>query len=343
LENGKFGICDSDFNIIVPAKYTQTSTYENGICLVGIEENGLYKWNFIDLNGKELFKKDLTSIPLDFDNNYFIVGGNGGDGMIDSNGNVLVPFKYCRINSFQEGLSTVACSYWKWGAINLNGDNIIPCIYDDIGCHFIQGINWVKEGGLCGLIDTSGKLITPLIYDAIGEESYADLPIYKNIMPAKKTGKWGYINTDGQIIIPFIYDFATQFKNDYAVVEKDSLYGIINMKGNLIVPPKYKYIDIMSDSIYPATLNKKFGFINSKNQIIIPFEYDYADKFSEGLAFVCKDGKCGFIDYQNKTQIPFLFDKPEWLGFTSFSDGLCWLQYDGVWCYVDERGKIYKK
>ncbi|MBK8847129.1 MAG: WG repeat-containing protein [Bacteroidetes bacterium] len=300
------------------------------------------------MNGKELFKDYMYGLPSDFHEGYATIqNGNGQSGIIDTLGNLVLPFKFVRVNSFQEQLATVACDFWSWGVVNLKGEVIIPCTYDDIGFYFKNGLNRVgkkQEAADCkyALIDTLGKLVTPFLYDELGEEHYSSLTIYKNIMPAKKNGKWGFINTEGKETIPFQYKFVSQFRNDNAVAEVDTLYGMLNLKGDTLVPFTYEFIDIMSDSIYPARRNNKYGFINSQNEIIIPFEYEYVAGFNEGLGFACKNGCCGFINYSNQVIIPFQFEE-EGYGPNKFWDGLAWLNYNGVWCYIDMSGKIYKR
>jgi len=339
-ENGMYGICDTNFTIIVPAKFSMTSTYEFGFSKVGLEQGHNTVYNFIDVNGKELCTEYMSSLPGDFINGNAVINRHGQSAIIDTSGNLILPFKYVRANSFKEGLATVACGFWKWGVVNTNGEEIIPCIYDGIGYYFLEGINRVKQNGKWALISKTGNVFTPFEFDEIGEQSFASLTIYNGIIPAKRFGKWGYINNIGEEIIPYYYCFASQFRNNYCVASIDSLFGMLNFKGDTVVPFVYEYIDIMSDSIYPAMKNGKFGFINSRNETIIPFDYEYSEGFNEGLAFACKNRKCGFINYSNQIVIPFQFEEENYI---KFWDGIALVNHEGTWCYIDKSGKIYKR
>jgi hypothetical protein len=48
----------------------------------------------------------------------------------------------------------------KWGFINLQGELVIPCVYDDAK-HFNVGYTRVKEGETYKVINKDGKVIIP--------------------------------------------------------------------------------------------------------------------------------------------------------------------------------------
>jgi len=106
----------------------------------------------------------------------------------------------------------------------------------------------VRIGAQYGLIDTSGKEITPAKYDLIDDNDFY------NHRPAAAllNGKWGFINQKGEQIIPFLYDDASYFTEGLALVKKDD----------------------------------KYGYINEKNEIVIPFIYDDGALFENGKAWV---------------------------------------------------------
>lgn len=52
----------------------------------------------------------------------------------------------------------------KWGFINKEGKNVIPCQYDKVAS-FREGLVAVVKNGKSGYINTKGKEIVPFIYD----------------------------------------------------------------------------------------------------------------------------------------------------------------------------------
>lgn len=345
--DGKFGLCDSNRRVLMAPMFSYVSNYSSSQLLrVSFKEGEDHTThNFLKPDGSFLFKDNLIGLPTDFHDGFSVIeDGKGHSTIIDTLGIPILPFKYDRINSFEDGLAVFACQFWRWGAVNRQGEEIIPCIYDWMGAYFENGVNRVRLNGKWGLIDTKGKQLTPLHFEMLGDSRFSSLALApnQNLIPAKKFTKWGYIDLNGKTIIPFEFDFASNFNGSIAVVGRDSLCALINTSGVLIMPFTYQYIDTWSDSLFPAIKQGKYGYITSANKVSVPFEYDLADGFSEGLALVCKNGKCGFINMQNELVIPYLFEQPN-PGHTKFHNGLCWINYEGTWCYVDRRVRIHKQ
>ena len=114
---------------------------------------------FTDANGKLLFKKQFEEVDA------FIVGLakvaiNGKYGFINTLGEVVIPCEYDDADHFSEGLATVRIN-GKYGYINKSAELVIPCIYDNKWGSFYNGLCQVKEGEICKVINTQGKVIIP--------------------------------------------------------------------------------------------------------------------------------------------------------------------------------------
>jgi len=157
----------------------------------------------------------------------------------------------------------------KFGFINKNNEKTIPLIYD-FARDFNKGFAIVNKGmkisadsskiegpGLYGIIDSTGKIVIPIIYDIIAPTDY-------NMYIVRKDGKMGWIDYNGNVKIPLIYDDA-----------KDELTG------NLLRVKK----------------GSKWGYIDIYGNEIIPFIYDNVGRFKDGKHAICKkDGKEISID-----------------------------------------------
>ena len=244
--------------------------------------------------------------------------------------------KYDCLYSFHEGLAHVKLD-GKWGFIDTNGKEIIPCKYDGVES-FHEGLAYVTLNGKYGFIDTKGKEVIPCRYD--DAYSYSE-----GLASVGFNGKWGYIDTKGKEVIPCKYDWGGIFHEGLAFVAIKgglnlfkcffgSKFGVINTKGELIVPGKWKGISSFSMGLARVELNQKWGFIDTKGKEIIPYKYDYADEFFEGLAVVRLNGKWGFIDTKGKEVIPCKYD---WA--YSFSECLARVELNGKWGFIDRKGK----
>ncbi|MDR0714652.1 MAG: WG repeat-containing protein [Bacteroidales bacterium] len=145
------------------------------------------------------------------------------------------------------GMRPVRATNGKWGSIDRDGKETIPCIYDEKfffkpeadnsqGEHKDRLTAFVSLDGKWGVIDGYGTQRTPFMYDEINAEGSPN-----RLFPAKLNGLWGYIDLSGKEIIPFRYDEANPFIKDNTVtrVKLNSQWGVIDTLGNEIIPCMY--------------------------------------------------------------------------------------------------------
>lgn len=169
--------------------------------------------------------------------------------------NNIVYIKNCNFRGIYNDL-IVKQTDGKYGLIDTNGSEIIPCDYDNIS-NLKNGYATISKDKKCGLIDENGKIIIPCIYQNIDGE------FVEGFMPVKKNDKWGFINENGEEIIPCKYDIVHNFSEGFALFYNN---------------------------------DEKYGFINTSGKEVIPYTLSIADDFNSGLAFVIKSGQAGFID-----------------------------------------------
>lgn len=209
-----------------------------------------------------------------------------------------------------------------------------------------EGYIQIEQDGKIGLIDNTGNIAVPCIYEEIK-------PFERDVMQGKLNGEWDDIeNVLSTTIEPELfldtakYDDVTPFYKDFAVVsigdveyDMDTKYGVIDKEGNEIISPIY-------DAVYHNSTNRtffsddglipigkknsdgdiKWGMIDVDENIIIPFIYDYIAHFVDGLAVVGNGErdydkhidtmKFGFIDRDGNEVVPLIYDYAQ-----SFSDG----------------------
>ncbi len=97
-------------------------------------------------------------------------------GVIDSNGNVAVPFIYNCLEAYPDTriLRTIDCSNNKEGAIRYDGSVILDCKYDIVNMCSSALIIIDNEGNesRCGVADLNGNIVLPQIYKEIEPFSY---------------------------------------------------------------------------------------------------------------------------------------------------------------------------
>lgn len=148
---------------------------------------------------------------------------HGHEGIIDVEGNVIVPFKYSSINGFvwdESGRLAVVNDEGLLGHVDINGNEVIPCIYpfrilSEPFCFHEDRFPIIDQNGLIGFIDPSGKVIISGQYHNV--RSFANG--YCAVQNEK--GLWGYIDKDGQLKKPFKYvDAYSVSKEGEAIVKE---------------------------------------------------------------------------------------------------------------------------
>jgi hypothetical protein len=282
------GVIDANGKFVVPCKYESVLIY-----------NLEYKYIQVTLNNLEgLYdKKGKQVVPCNYERIFIsegqvVVTKNKLHGVYDIDRNrEKIPCIYdeCQFAGEQSkdtwGLNMFyVVKNGKVGRYDINGKEIIPCIYTQI--FFIKDQNnyWVMKdgyyenyhtfGGKWGMIDMQGNLLTPIKYansvwfnsgdyDSVNEGGITDKEIHIT------GGKYGLLHKSGKEIIPCKYDAVGDVWEDLVAV---NIGGKKNAEKQ-IIGGKWGYIDV-----------------NTGN-VVIPIEYDDAQAFKDGVARVKKDGQ----------------------------------------------------
>lgn len=113
--------------------------------------------------------------------------------------------KYKQVSPYSasDGLAPVLSRENKWGYIDENKNEVIPCIYF-YADNFVDGFAIVAKGEKeYGIIDRSGKEIIPFKYEELKTEYYA---FREGLVIARLGDKYGIIDKLGKEIVPFKYD-----------------------------------------------------------------------------------------------------------------------------------------
>ena len=169
----------------------------------------------------------------------YLFPGKWGDkvyGLIDRNGEVVVPIRYDFIGVDSDCIARVAIND-RYGAIDLKGNVLIPLEYSDIG-DFSEGLAIAQKtpNGKYGYIDERGKFV-------ISPSQYIDHPLasalnrdFHNNRAAFKSdaGQFGYIDTVGDFVIEPIFESASPFKDGLAKFEDSKGWGYLNTSGIVV-------------------------------------------------------------------------------------------------------------
>lgn len=228
---------------------------------------------------------------------------NGKFGYVDKAKKVIVPVIYDNVDIFGRPSEITVGDFYR-SIISYKGD------WSGIAMS-------VQRDGKWGFVDINGVEMIPCKYDLV--ENF--LSKNDSITPVAIGEHFGYVNMKGDIAIPFDYEFAGRFSsNGLAQVVKNNKLGFINYKGETLIDfvydPKYEIKDgkvRIKDSFWLCDTiaickNGKWGLINNKGVEVFPFIFDnYVNWSLEGTGtFIKEDKECYLFNgkvYYNKEDL----------------------------------------
>lgn len=325
-DNGRMGYIDTTGKLILPIAFV-TRDFSDGVGVYMEVESKTFK--VIDKKGNFIKEfKNISSLH-GFKNGRSVFGvlTNEGEkyGVIDFNGNIIIPNKYPYIEKISEKYYFVNSNKDGSGIINASGDTLIPLLYniDYIDTTDLHFIGYKKDIGYA-IFDSSGQ-----VRKFWGKEVYPESSSIEGMH---------YFQRDSVIIIKNQWSSA----NTKTALVNLSLDTIVPMgKYNLSVINEglvifYEAVKVeKSDERVRVSQITKCGFLNTKGEVVIPARFDFAQYFTEGLCAVRQNNKWGYINKQGKIVIPFQFDYA-----LPFRKGYAKVQLQKDFFIIDKNGKI---
>jgi len=304
----------------------------------------------INNKGEKLFElpdKDMFVFDFEPEDIAIVRNYHHKNAMINAKGEFLTDFIYDAIcGGAEEGLWEVKRE-GKHGAVDIQGKEVIPCIYDD-GCYFSEGVVAECKNSKWGMVDYFNNTVIPFIYE--------DIYVCKNnLISAKKNGKYGLINKNDEVIVDFLYDelycYCTRDCLAYPA-KKDGKWGIIDKNNNIVEDFIYDETELLSDSndnigefVLIVKDNKRAIYSTKRREFITNFDYDFIGFISDNRFKTVKDNKIGFLDTNGEVAVPFIYDNR--YDF-DFSEGRSTVYKDDKAGVIDLEGNVivpfeYKK
>jgi hypothetical protein len=227
-----------------------------------------------------------------FTENIAAVENNKKWGFIDKRGQTVVPFIYDQAGFFKHGLAYVKKDE-KYGFVNSAGKLVVSPKYDYLpligfpfGC-FPVAMETARGKKLWGLIDSTGKEITPIKYDEIETQGMDEK---YGLIKVKTGDKQGFVNTSGREVVPPKFDRLLYLPEEKVIrttckdaASKDR-FGFYSLSGAEIAPCKYLAVSAFHGNVaFGTTEDNQYWLINrSGKQVALPKQYQYYS-FSDGM------------------------------------------------------------
>jgi len=350
--NDKWGFINVNGKLVIPTKFSEVTPFSNGIAEVSWQG----KSRFIDKTGKEIIPIQYDDIRhLKTNTNFFRILIKNKWGLVNKQGQILIPPKYDQVKAFYDHF-VIVLNKNKWGILNTNGEVILPMQYNYIERILehpaYQPSKWfkAKKGNQLFIVDSIGSII-PSEFESIrshingrfivknkGEFTLANIlskktasfhfdeivdirnpgPIPEEALMIKKKSHWTLIDFQGNHRLQTLPDTIVRLNNHLYVSHLQKKRGLIYKNGKEIITPQFDSIYTVREGFILADKGDKVALFGPKGQKILASVHDEIEIERENNLFFIKNDQTNkwAIFKQNGEQLfPFQFD--DYLNFLS--------------------------
>ena len=148
-----YGYKNANNVVVIPAQYEYPADFINGFALIMVGDYGII---ILDTSGRQIFSfSNSRNNPNEYNHQYsegmlaVYDSLSSRYGFIDTNGKIRIAPKFYEVQDFHNGLAAIwenpdihvdegsGCGtpvlHSKWGFINMEGEFIVPCEYEEPG------------------------------------------------------------------------------------------------------------------------------------------------------------------------------------------------------------------
>ena len=314
----KWGVINQEGETVIQPTYQEMIIIPDKakdifICMYNInEETGEYKTKAINSKNEEIYTNyDQIEVIQNMDQNENLwyeedvlrVQKDGKYGLIDLNGKEILPCEYEDIKALT-GIenSLIIQKDGKVGITNNKGSIIVEPNYKEVknlGKTYKEGYITINDENKYGLVSTTKKQLLENKYEEIEQIYFEDYYLIK------EAGKKKLINTSGEVVIADSFDDIVSQTSRGVIYKKGDLYGEMTISKETTIEPQYQYLEETLKGIYIAKQNDKYGIISEEKEEKIPFEYASITYNEKANLFIAEDTeyKASIIDTQFNVKI----------------------------------------
>ncbi len=303
-ENGLYGIYDlARDKILIPTLYNSIHTFGEGF----YSDNSIF-----NKAGNVIYSNPNTEILRRGGKDIIILKNENSLQAIYNlkKQKIVTQFLYQKFSNYNEG-SIGAERNGKYGVLDADGNEILPFVYE-YADGFYDGMSIFMENGKYGYVNRMGVKIVPAKYARAMNFTH-DLGVVA-MLEIKTTTSLGYkyygcVNNDGKEIVPCIYSWVSiQDDGEYIYVNDEDKVGYYNRNGDLIVSPTHKdsaqiLFDCYKADNVPCDVDTNIPFVQNKSDkifVVIISNEKYSEANITDVQYANNDGKI-FAEYCKKT------------------------------------------
>lgn len=262
----------------------------------------------------EYYQNGYLLNPLIYKNNLIIaekrLEKKIKQGVINSDGKVIIPFEFDEIKPFGKELFEVKIvekdSNINYKLMDKNGIFKFLSGYSSIE-YFKNDLYIIKDKGNMGLLNSYGELLLNLEHKSINVFNDELIKI------ETKSNKIGFIDYNGKIKIPLGFYSNLIFEENFIIAKKNNKYALLDKNMKELTP--YIYMDIYksgnSNFIFKVEKIRSgrlggsvteiyYGLMDKNGKEIIPAEFKNIRVFNDSLFYVERDFWDNYSSEENK-------------------------------------------
>lgn len=260
-KDGLYGLFDNTGKMVIPCSYDSVSSAITGYEIT--RANGM----LTEYRGpSNPYPPALFRVCKDGKDCYFNGEGNQVSAWYDSVDTEIHDGMMLVTTYVDAGEYSSARLKEQFGFVNMEGKEVVPCIYPKAE-RFKEGMALVmNSSGLYGFVDTTGELAIPCTLKRADSfcNGFATFVGESGV---------GFINKKGEVVIPAVYMEVDDFYEGLCAVKNtENKWGCIDTKGNTVIPFDYEEISACFGGVICAKKDGKWGMIDTEESIIVPFE-----------------------------------------------------------------------
>ncbi len=295
---------------------------------------------------KQQYPEGITSTFEGYTVDYVLAAKkNGKWGLVDYNGNCILPFEYDEIyqcyDFFSKEYSRIheitAKKNGKWGVVDLNNQVLMP--FEQKKLHIKHGQRQAlaskadKKYGessyqakIKQMEDTRNSYIEKQKAQARAEaenrEAQAKAEVEnRKVTPVCSDGKWGFVSK-AKPTPTYEYDSCEKLSGNIFLVSKNGKYGMVHIDGAKIILP-VKYVIGRFPNYYLLYKDDKIGVLSLTGVVVLSCVYD------------------NIFPAQNVSPLLFYLVKGEKWGLGNLQGELCSCTYDFIDNFNTNKEAVY--
>lgn len=295
-EKEAYGYRDEQGKTVIEPQYEQAERFHKG--LAEVQQGG--QWGIIDAEGKAILPCSYDSvislngwIQAQSETSYFL---------FKANGELVLEIEDIQRLHFPERELIRIKKATGWGAIDLKGQEYIPCRFKSLGPPMANGWLSFYDNGLWGWLGRDGEVQVPAQFAEVGiwDQRY---------WWALSNGRYSLYDMSGRLFCDAGWHKILAPKDGMAAVKTEAGWQFINddLTCTLQLPPHYDWVDYFSEGYAAVKSNEAWGYVDEHGREVIAPMFERASPFHEGLAAVQQNGLWGYLDQQGTLVIACQF------------------------------------